>query len=218
MKELGTRCEAIKCGEAPMDFNYVAEQKLQLDDDSIVYAQIEWSFWGEDLYAISPCSYFENQPDLNKCIEAYDSLDASNASKYFDVFKKLDKKLENKVKETKEAVDDTKYNGGIRFGAKVNSKGLILYVEAVAYLKKENKYIYLQAQRNKGETTFSLTEKSIYMRMELDQMYDSYFSGNGPVPFLFESSNLDDLGEYSYMRADFEDLDKKLKEQESGLK
>ena len=217
MKVSKTKCEAIKCGDAPMDYNYRAEQKIQLDDDSIVYAQVEWSLWGEDLYAISPHSIFETEPDLNFCIEAYDSLDGSKQSKYYAIFKKLDKAIEKKTKETLELADDTKCNGGIRLGAKVNSNGLVLYVEAVAHIKKDNKYLYLQAQRIKGETIFSLTEKSIYMRMELDQMYDFYFKGKGPVPFLFETKNLDYLGEYSYMKDDYVQLKEMLEKAEQEL-
>lgn len=217
MKVINTNKGARHCGEAPVDFMYNVEQEILLDDNSKIFVQIQTIPSGEMFYAVNTTSLFANE-ELADPIEMYPELKKASKSKYYNNFKELDKELDATIKETMEELDDTLYNNGIRFGAQFNSKGLNVYVEAVAHLSKEDKYIYLQIKRVKDNNTYTVTEKSIFMRMEMGDFYPAYFGEKSSVPFVVETDNLDNLGEYEYLKNDFIDMNKMLDEKIAELK
>ena len=67
---------------------------------------------------------------------------------------------------------------------------------------------YLQiVERSDGETVFSASHESYYMRLELEELYPLIFGKNSPEEYYVKVFSLDDLPEkYAYMRFIFRDI------------
>lgn len=109
-------------------------------------------------------------------------------------------------------IDDTRNNEyGIRFGAKFDNKGLNHYAEAVAKIGAD-KYLYMQVQRIDNVSHYSITEKSIYLRMNMGELYNSYYKEAKEITPLIEIDNLDELKEFGYLKDAFIRIDTILDE------
>ncbi len=216
MKIVDTKYDAQFYGEALVDLMHTIERELLMEDDKHVYVLIQSYPFGDIYYVVNSKSCFGDTTDMPEPLEMYHELSETKESKYNQIFVELDKELYEKVKETMDQVDDTKYCGGIRYGAQFNNKGLNTYLEGVTYLSKEDKYIYLQVYQNMEGITYSVTDTSIFLRMELGPMYAAYYGKKPEVPYLIETNDLEALGEYNYLKDDFIDLkgrlDKKIED------
>lgn len=212
MKVIDTKVDVKHCGNAPVDFKYDLEQEVLLDDNSRVYVQIQMIPSGELYYVVNTTSLF-GEEELADPIEIYEELKQTKKSKFYKNFKELDAVLDNTIKEVMDKLDDTRNFDGIRCGAQFNSKGINKYVEEAFYLDKENKCIYLQIRKTKGDISYSITESSIFMRMDMGDLYEVYFGDKPDVPFIIEVDNINQLGQYEYLKDEFVRIEQILNNQ-----
>ena len=220
MKTLKTRKNVQFKGPAPIDFIFTVEKKILDNDGRIVFVSEEAIPCFETQYIVSELSLFEDDPhDFANYIslENYNSLDEALQSSYYKYFKRTDAIIDKMIADVLSQVDDTKFMNGIRFGAKIE-KVLKYYGEAVVYLSKTDKYIYLQIVQTKEKVTYTVTETSVFMRLELGELYEAYYGDKPQVPFIVEINTLDNLGEYDYLKEDFENMLERLEEYKKSIK
>lgn len=220
MKTLKTKVSEKFMGPAPVDFIFVAEKKILNNDGKIVYLQAESIPFGGLHYYATEISFFDKEIEnleINSPLESYDNLETATKSIYYKYFKKLDNLLEKRIREVYSYVDDTKYCGGIRFGAKADKNGISYYCEGVAHLIKTDEYIYLQVVMNKDSISYSVTKTSIFLRLELCDLYETYFDNLVEVKKVVDTNDLNKLNEYDYLKDDFEDIIHRLNDYKQNI-
>ncbi len=208
MKIIDTKFSSYVYGNAAVDLLSTIEREIVIDDGKHIYITVQSDPTGEMYYVVSLKSSFGENIDMPKPLEIYSELSKTKKSKYHQIFVDLDKELEEKIRVKLDELDDTLKSGshGMRCGAQFNSKGLNTYIEEAIFISKEDKYVYLQIYQNKDGITYSITDTSIFLRIELGYLYSTYYGDKPEVPFLLKTNDLDALGEYNYLKDDFVEL------------
>lgn len=195
------------CGEALVDIQFAIQIKFEDEDGSIKYAyKINNPEWNE--YGISLNSVFnpmeetnEAQLEFDKGIsELYSTIKECKKSKYYSLFKDLDFVCKKYSEEIYEAIDDTKYTGP-RCGAMYDSEGLTYYIESCSHISATDTYYYIQVKYNNGKYHYSVTDRSIYLRLQMKEFYNSYYK-DSKVNYYIDSDNINDLEKIEYMKED----------------
>ncbi len=198
MKTLQINKTYQHAGHSPLDLAFLVEAQILDDDYKMKYLFIEVWPLGTN-YGITSEKIIDN-PDIKEEPIYFESLKETKESKYKDEFAKMNKVLKRYVKKVYAQIDDTKYYG-YRCGAKLDSNGFTYYIESTSYIKKEKKYYYIQIELNKDKYHYSVTEKSIFLRMELGDIYYLNYEDK-KVPYLASGDKTDDLSSIPYMKED----------------
>ena len=106
----------------------------------------------------------------------------------------LDERTDKKILETLSQVDDTRFcPDGCRIGGKW-AQGPMIYMESFNCLEPGRRE-YFQIQQQKSGIFFSATHESIYMRMELGDIYPSIFGKSNDIEYWIHLKSLDDIPE-----------------------
>ena len=112
-------------------------------------------------------------------MESYESLDDAMESEFARYFMEIDHLTDEKVRETLGNVDDTA-TYKIRCGLKWGNKGLTRYAEQYD-TQEPAKHQYFQVVENDDGVTYSASHESVFMRLELDEIYP-YIFGDSKEP------------------------------------
>lgn len=140
-------------------------------------------------------------------LEQYESLVDAASSPFFSWFLKLDRDTDDKVAKTLRAVNDTRYSG-TRCGMNMQHCEWKYYVEAFNTNNPElQEYFQIVEIPGKG-CTFTVSHESCYMRMELGEIYPTYFGvPDREMEYFINVKDLDELQDeklhYKYI---FKDL------------
>lgn len=200
------RIEAMFTGPSPFDYIYIAEQ-----EEDGVYVSI-WCNEEMLFYQVTEKSVFDdNEGNCDDTLELYKSLEETATSKYFRIFLSLDRLIDEKIRDTKDKVNDTKYYG-IRFGFALHGCDIISYAEEFNSNHPEHRE-YLQVVKKNGKYHYSASHESYYMRIEMGEIYKYYFREAQPEKYFIEIDNLKDLNEkYWYFAKPFIILRNRLEE------
>ena len=190
-EEAGIQLHAERCGNAPMDYMYWGEIKLQNYEGNIYYVRNYYHPEGENMEVLTEemhnkCVEAEKEggfPQDIEPLEAYESLEGAASSQFFKWFLELDREMDGKVLETMRQVDDTRFYG-TRYGAKLDHNGMSYYMEAFNTHHPERRE-YFQIVENGDERRFTVSHESYYMWMELGEIYPAYFGRKMQEPEYF---------------------------------
>lgn len=217
MKLLEPKCYIKQVGATDIDNCYMVEQEILLDDGGHMFAcvQVDEEFVAR--YCVTEKSLTD--PTL-KASEIKVYKKKKNASKYWPEvdFDALDHRMEQLFDDFVESLDDTALHGGARGGTNITNEGMTHYVEYALYNEIDDKNIYLQVIQNNGVNHYSVTDTSIYMRINLGPQYDGFFKTKKDVVYLFDGDDLDTLGDYDYLKGAFEELVVQLNQHVNDVK
>ncbi len=132
--------------------------------------------------------------------ENYECLDECKESKYLSLFDDVRFVLGKYQEEILEKLKDTKYNGP-RCGASLDNKGITYYIESCSHISAIDTYYYIQIKCNNGKYHYSVTDKSIFLRIQMGIVYKSFYDDE-EVKYYVTSDNIDDLEAIPYMKED----------------
>ena len=209
--EVSRNVEAIPCGCAPFDYAYRASLGLENDSGRRFYVTAEYTPAG-DFLAVLDEEKFHRWENDDTCadeieeLEFYESIEDTRSSGFFRYFLMLDHETDVKVRETMEAVNDSR-DYGSRYGYKSRGEVSYMYTEVFNRTAPEKREYLQIVERSDGETVFSASHESYYMRLELEELYPLIFGKNSPEEYYVKVFSLDDLPEkYAYMRFIFRDI------------
>ena len=191
------RIEAMYTGPAPFDYDYLAEQ-----EEDGVYVSI-WCNEEILFYQVTAHSVFgDGEDDSDDVLEQYEELEETATSKHFRTFLSLDRLVNEKIRDTKDRVTDTKYYG-FRIGCTMHGGDTLSYAEAFNSNRPESRE-YLQVVKRNGKYHYSASHESYYMRIEMGVLYKYYFKEAEPENYFIEIDDLKDLDEkYWYLAQPF---------------
>lgn len=154
----------------------------------------------------------ENMPEDSAYSEEYYDLVELEDSIYFKYFVHMKTMVENKMKDYMDYIDDTKYFG-IRYGCKYENGHRIAYIEAFNNDQPE-KEEYIQLVDFDGKVTYTATHNSLYMQLELGELYAQHFGVVRQIEPYLKVGSIGELGdEYWYFKDPFIQLQKILSEE-----
>lgn len=179
----------VQCGCSPLDLKFTVEGVAIDDLNHRKYIYIISDPDGNE-YGVRDASVFGKPHITSK--EIYENLEEAKQSRYYLIFVKLDSIINKYIKDIYHKLDDTKYSG-IRCGSYLTPKGLRYFVESCSHINGTAKYNYIQIQSINGKYHYSITNKSIFLRMQLGDMYNLYYDNKEDIQYLVDSDNYDDL-------------------------
>lgn len=197
-------------GNAPFDYFYMGELELTDEENRKLYASAAFFPTGESVFGIYNYAHdadiTQEQADAG-VIEQFESLEDASESPFFLYYLELDRLTDKKVVETMAYVNDTK-NYGFRLGCQFTQDGWMVYTEA--YNAQHPEYQeYIQVRETKDGYIYSASHQSYFMQYELAGMegyYEMLFGPVGKQLYLFESTSMDNLGEYQHFKNSFEQV------------
>ncbi len=190
-------------GCAPTDLNFQVEIKF-IDDDNtekFVYGIADPTYSEYGVSTKSIFSHIEGSENFfDYMVENYDDFDECKESKYLSLFEDVDFVLGKYQEEILEKLKDTKYSGP-RCGASLDQNGTTYYIESCSHISATDTYYYIQIKCNKGKYHYSVTDKSIFLRMQMGAVYNSFYEDE-EVKYYITTDNLDDLVAIPYMKED----------------
>ena len=212
-EEVDREIYAERCGNAPMDYMYWGEIKIQNEEGNVYYVRAVYHSEGEQLDVMTEemrkkyeSIAEEGLLEEYELLERYESLPGAAASSFFRWFLELDRATDQKVLETMRQVDDTRCYG-VRYGAKLDKEGMAYYMEAFNTQQPEKRE-YFQIVECGEEKRFTVSHESYYMWLELGKLYKAYFSPKMQEPeFFIDVKDLNELdGKDKYYKMIFHDL------------
>lgn len=212
-EEVDKEIHAERCGNAPMDYMYWGEIKIQNDEGNAYYVRAAYHPEGEQLDVMTERMHekYERIAEEGLCeeyelLEQYESLSDAAVSPFFRWFLELDRATDQKVLETMRQVDDTR-GYGVRYGAKLEKKKMYYYMEAFNTQQPERRE-YFQIIECDEEKRFTASHESYYMWLELGDIYTAYFTPKMQEPeFFINVKDLNELeGKEKYYKMIFHDL------------
>ncbi len=209
LQEIGSKNNAEHCGNAPFDYSYWAEIQLEDDEGHQFRVQAYFGTDGSTGFTAMTEEQFQTNEALRKAakpgdgepydkyqmLEWYETLAETSVSPFFTWYLELDERTDQKVIETLNRVDDTRYcPGGMRIGGKWGHGGPMIYMESFNTAEPGRRE-YFQITQEGDRYTFSATHESIYMRMELDKIYPSIFGKSPDIEYWINVTSLDDIRE-----------------------
>lgn len=209
LQEIGSEVNAEHSGCAPFDFTYWAE--IRLEDDEGQQFRVQAYFYPDgntSFTALTEEQFQANEAlreavkpgevepyDKYQMLELYETLAETSVSPFFTWYLEMDERTDQKVIETLNRVDDTRYcPGGMRAGGKWGHGGPMVYMESFNTAEPGRRE-YFQISQEGDRYTFSATHESIYMRMELDKIYPSIFGKSPDIEYWIHVTSLDDIRE-----------------------
>ncbi len=215
--EISRKIEAIPCGHAPFDFVYRGALGLKDENGSVYYVTASYMPMGEEFSVLDEESYRlwdsdEAAPDDIPALESYESLEETGQSEFFRYFLTLDRDTDVKVRETMASADDSR-DYRERFGYGKVDGAVCAYTEVFNHRFPEKREYLQVIEKENGETIFSASHESCYMRIELGDIYPHIFGKKKPEEYYVKASSLDELPEqYRYMRFIFREIQVKMHE------
>ena len=212
-EEVDKEIHAERCGNAPMDYMYWGEIKIQNEEGNSFFVRAAYHPEGEQLDVMTEEMHEKYERvaeeglfDNYELLEQYESLSDAAVSPFFRWFLELDRATDQKVLETMRQVDDTRCYG-VRYGAKLEKKRMHYYMEAFNTQQPEKRE-YFQILECDEEKRFTASHESYYMWLELGELYTAYFSPKMQEPeFFIDVKDLNELdGKDKYYRLIFHDL------------
>lgn len=206
MQKIEVKRNYFQSGEALVDLDFQVEIKFLDDDNSekFVYEMRGYDFIEIGIATKSVFTPFEKENCYEFAqkyiIESYDSIDDIKESRYYDLLNDVHCVTDEYINMVYDELDDTKYFGP-RCGGKFTHKGLTYFIESCSHINATDKYYYIQVELINGKYHYSVTEKSVFLRMQLNDMYRFYYD-DIEVPYLINSDNIDDLEKIEYMKED----------------
>ncbi len=207
MQKIEVKRNYFQSGEALVDLDFQVEIKFLDDDNSekFVYEMRGYDYIEMGIATKSVFTPFEKEEDCYEfaqkyIIESYDSIDDIKESRYYDLLNDVHYETDKYINMVYDELDDTKYFGP-RCGGKFTHKGLTYFIESCSHINATDKYYYIQVELTNGKYHYSVTEKSVFLRMQLNDMYRFYYD-DIEVPYLINSDNIDDLEKIDYMKED----------------
>ena len=190
-EEVDREINAERCGNAPMDYMYWGEIKIQNEEGSVYYVRAAYYPDGEQMDVmteemhdkiIQAEAVGQYHEDI-EFLEMYESLADAAVSRFFKWFLELDRATDQKVSEILRQVDDTR-SYGARYGAKINKGSTTYYMEAFNTQHPERRE-YFQIVENNNGRRFTASHESYYMWLELGEIYPAYFGKKMQEPEYF---------------------------------
>lgn len=185
------KISAVPCGTSPLDFSCNGYLHLQDEARNDFTVLANFSSEEDHLYAIhgKPERISNNQLEESDLIESYSSVAEAADSPFFQYYLELDKATDEKALETLSRLDDTK-NYGVRIGAHIFKSQWEGYLEAFND-KAPERCEYYQIIRSESGYAYSITHKSIFLQIEMGDVYPALFSRSQETPlYLLNVSNL----------------------------
>jgi hypothetical protein len=204
MIKLEVNKEYYYCGDSPLDLEFLVEIKFIDDDNKEKYVYEIRTQYALECGIITKSLFKQRTDNMEQyVIERYHTVKESKGSKYYKLLKDVDFVTGKYSDEVYDMEDDTKYTGP-RCSAMFTKDGLTYFMESCSHINKTDKYYYIQVKCNNGKYHYSVTEKSMFLRIMLgDVLYFTYFDNkNKEIPNLISSDNIDDLEEIEYMKED----------------
>lgn len=201
--EISKEICAEHTGPAPMDYAYIGNITVKDEHNNAFYIQGCYQ-QGITVFSVldeeSHQKYIELVNSSNKgddCPyefkEYYESFDDTFNSEFFRFFLEIDRETDKKVKEVMEKVDDTA-NYGERIGIQIGDtdEGNTYYIEyyddGMPALKQ-----YLQVVETKDGVIYSASHESVFMRLELGDMYETFYESNKEPHYYLKINSSDEI-------------------------
>ncbi|MBQ6663343.1 MAG: hypothetical protein IJM69_07375 [Firmicutes bacterium] len=196
--ELERNITAERCWPAPMDYLYRGVIRVKNESDgSILCVCAEYSPSGDHFYVETEEERERFEKALSEGIEwdlteeeefleLFESLEDAAASPFFHFYLELDRATDDKLDEVLASVNDSKENG-VRIGMHYAGGKKEGYLEAFnTQFPERNEYF--QIIRTEEGYTYSVTHESLYMQIELGDLYPAYF-GKKKEPYYVVHTN-----------------------------
>ena len=183
--ELDRDITAERCGHAPMDYMYSGVIRVRNESDgSTLCVCADFGPEGDHFYVETEeeRERFEKMmrgeiewdpAEEEELLELFESLEDAAASPFFHFYLELDRATDDKVDEVLASVNDSKENG-VRIGMHYAGGEKEGYLEAFnTQFPERNEYF--QIIRTDEGYTYSVTHESLYMQIELRDLYPAYF-------------------------------------------
>ena len=181
-KEVHRDISAKPCGMSPLDFEFSGLIHLQ-DEENEDYT-IGAFFHSEGAFFFAMPGKPEKLSDSDErdpgFLETFESLIDASSSSFFSYYLELDKATDEKEAETLAMVDDTK-NYGTRIGCHIMGGEKACYLEAFNSQEPE-RCEYFQVIRTEKGYTYSITHKSLFLRIEMGKIYSAYYGEQKEEP------------------------------------
>lgn len=201
--EIAKEIEAEKLGDISSDYAYwgniIVEDEngnrfyIQgyYDPVSTVFSVLDDENHEKYIEWCKDCECEVNQPYELK--EYYESFDEAFNSDFFRFFLEIDRETDKKVKETMEAQNDTANYGeriGIRMGDQEEGNTFFIeYYDKTAPALKQ----YLQVLETKDGITYSASHESVFMRLELDNMFEAFYGFDKKPEYYIKTELLEEV-------------------------
>ena len=219
-EEIEYEVHAERCGQASMDYAFWGEIKIQGEEGKAFYILGNYHPEAESFYVMDSemheklveqkirlyegeelrDGYCDPKSPLIKgvdIIEAYQSLVAAAGSPFFKWFLALDSYIDDKVIETLQNIDDTRFSGA-RFGTRLSGGEMTHYMEAFNTSHPEKRE-YFQVIESGDELRFTASHESYFMRIELGEIYTEYFGKKAIAPeYFINVTDLKELNDKNY--------------------
>lgn len=204
MIELETKKHYTHYGHTALELTFFTEIKF-VDDDGLIKYIFEVREGNNIELVMSLKSLFERKTNKLKYeefkkfyIEQYKSLEDCIDSKYYNLFIKVDTVINNYIDEIYIKMDDTKLTG-IRFSSIYHNHQLTSFIETCVDLDCDNICYYIQITYTNGLYHYSITDKSIYLRIEMNDDYYKYYKDT-KVNYYLSTDNILDLEKELYLK------------------
>lgn len=137
----------------------------------------------------------QTEPDNDEpqweSLEEFESLDEASDSEFFRYYMEADRLTDNKVKEILETQNDTA-NYGSRCNIRIDGTGMTRYAEQYDSADPAKRQ-YFQVEETKDGVVYSATHESIFMWMELGNIYSAFFPEREEPKYFIHIENEDEL-------------------------
>lgn len=205
MEKIELRSKLFNYGNTPFDYYARAELEVFTDDKKHQFFGIE-SRDGQYRPYVSKESGVELicMPFHGKYFKTIENVKKEYP---FIDFKPIEKELRELEKGYFTQLDNTAFHKGMRSGGYFSGGHLVKFIEFVVYIKAEKEYLYCQIIEDSGKFEYSVTNISIYLRLQYSELYDFYYPEKKEPVYFFKSDSLDDFDNYEYpfLKGDFEE-------------
>lgn len=201
--EISKEIRAEQTGPAPMDYAYIGNISVKDEYNNVFYIQ------GHYQQGIAAFSVLDEE-NHNKYIEwtksnntendcpyelkeFYESFNDTFNSEFFRFFLEIDRDTDKKVKDVMEEVGDTA-NYGERIGIQIGDtdEGNTYYIEYYDDGMPAPKQ-YLQVVETNQGVTYSASHESVFMNLELGDMYEAFYESGKEPQYYLNASSTDEI-------------------------
>ncbi len=162
-----------------------SQELIDIDDDEAYMDFMQRFIAGE-------FKDFESQAVPYKELESYEDIEDAVDSDFFRYFMEIDRLTDDKVKEVYENLCDTA-NYGVRIGFKISGGKVISYAEQYDSDDPASRK-YFQIVETEGKPVYSISHESVYMWVEMGDLYTAVFPEREEPKYFFKTENEKDLG------------------------
>ncbi|MBE6123553.1 MAG: helix-turn-helix domain-containing protein [Erysipelotrichaceae bacterium] len=203
-REIDREVFAEHCGNAPFDYIYGANMIVEDESGARFHVQ---GYYSPEFSALSVTdeenfrkmkAYSEGkdvETDENgdpwDNLEIYDELEDASDSEFFRFFLEIDRMTDEKVKEVLSHLDDTA-NYRMRCNLRIAGGKPCMYAEMYDQAEPA-RHQYFQVREEADHVVYSASHESLYMHMELGELYPYVFGEREEPECYFKAA--DDLSE-----------------------